>query len=469
MSFLFQIPIAMMNSLWFMSILFIIYIILKQLCKLSPSKAFILATSFEIIATLHFIYSVFTPTYKTLKLIKFQVQVSSNLNYWPSFIGLLYGIAVIAYIVYLLIDFKNIKQLKSNADYSKSPYWNQILQKLGLDQYLIGESSILKAPITFGWIDSVILLPFSILNHLSVDEVKFILLHEIAHIIRQDFIIQLLIKCCHVILLFNPFSYFFSKEINIQRELACDQWVIEKMNNPIAYAKSLFQLALVTNKERNGFLLNIIGSDKEILRRIKFINKLPSNSSHLFKQLSFAALVCIVSSIGFTSIKVKESGLVATKKLEKIPSKTIKLVSLMVQKKSLKNNVDQPIEIIELKAPINPPSPIKEEEYNAAVSNAAHWIKERENPVQFANYSGSRDSLEFDIAEKLMLRSLIQHYQLRKELLNAKLATIRSEKEAMDYLENSKEWKEVLQYEKWASTFLKRHPEVNFQDSLSRF
>ena len=53
--------------------------------------------------------------------------------------------------------------------------------------------------------------------------------------------------------------------------------------------------------------------------------------------------------------------------------------------------------------------------------------------------------------------------------MNAKLATIASEREALDFLENSKEWKEVLQYENWASTFLKRHPEVTVQDSLRRF
>jgi len=103
------------------------------------------------------------------------------------------------------------------------------------------------------------------------------------------------------------------------------------------------------------------------------------------------------------------------------------------------------------------------------VSNAANWIKAREDQFQNVNYSKQRDSLEFDITEKLLLRSLLQNYQLRKELLNAKLATISSEKEALEYLENSKEWQEVLQYENWASTYLKKHPELSRMDSLRRF
>ena len=70
---------------------------------------------------------------------------------------------------------------------------------------------------------------------------------------------------------------------------------------------------------------------------------------------------------------------------------------------------------------------------------------------------------------ELLTKFVGENYQLRKELLNAKLANIASEREAMDFLEHSKEWKEVLQYENWASTFLKRHPEVVAQDSLRRF
>jgi arsenate reductase-like glutaredoxin family protein len=128
-----------------------------------------------------------------------------------------------------------------------------------------------------------------------------------------------------------------------------------------------------------------------------------------------------------------------------------------------------PIIITPLSATINKTDPIKEEQYTEIVSKAANWIKAREDQYQFVNYSKTKDSLEFDITEKLLLRSLLQNYQLRKELLNAKLATINSEKEALDYLNSSKEWKEVLQYENWAGAYLKKHPELSITDSLRRF
>ena len=473
MSVLFQIPVAMMNSIWLMSILFALYVVLKYLFNFSPASSFLMAVGFEMLASLHFIYVVFNPSYSSFKITTIFI---GNATHWIiPFIGIVYGIALFIYIIYLFNDFKQINRLRNNADYTSSNFWNHLLQKNGLENYQIGVSSELKAPITFGWMEAVILLPISVLNQLSVEEVKYIIFHEIAHINRNDFVVQLIIKFAHSILLFNPFSYFFLKEINIQRELACDAWVLERVNNPLAYSKSLYQLALVANQEQNEFILNAIGSEKEVLTRIKFLNKLPIQSTHLVKQLAFAFLVFFFSSIDFSSkilkqtstLKQSNNNITAQVQDRKLLPNSSK--AILKKDKLVFNKYKQSIEFTTLKPSIISISPVKEEEYTAMVSKAANWIKERENPYQFINYSSSRDSIEFEIAEKLMLRSLLQNYQLRKELLNAKLANIASEREAMDFLEHSKEWKEVLQYENWASTFLKRHPEVLAQDSLRRF
>ena len=72
-------------------------------------------------------------------------------------------------------------------------------------------------------------------------------------------------------------------------------------------------------------------------------------------------------------------------------------------------------------------------------------------------------------AEKIKAKFAATSPTQRAALLNAIADSIESEKEALDYLENSKEWQEVLQYENWASTFLKRHPELSRADSLRRF
>ena len=197
MSVLFQIPVAMMNSFWLMSILFTLYVVLKYLFNFSPASSFLMAVGFEMLASLHFIYVVLNPSYSSFKITTIYI---GNATHWIiPFIGIVYGIALFIYILYLFNDFKQINRLRNNADYTSSNFWNHLLQKNGLENYQIGVSTELKAPITFGWMEAVILLPISVLNQLSVEEVKYIIFHEIAHINRNDYVVQLIIKFAHSI------------------------------------------------------------------------------------------------------------------------------------------------------------------------------------------------------------------------------------------------------------------------------
>ena len=208
MSILFQIPNAMMNSIWMMSILFVLYKVFKFVFRLSVSTSFMLAVMAEIAASIYFITSITSPHIGSYKITTIQL---SNNTFWINlipFIGVIYLISILLYSIYLLMEFKQLHNLKQSASFDQNQFWNQELSKIGLNNFQIGQSNKIQSPITFGWMDAVILLPFSILNHLTIEEVKLILLHEVAHIVRNDFMIQVIIKLAHTVLLFNPFSYF---------------------------------------------------------------------------------------------------------------------------------------------------------------------------------------------------------------------------------------------------------------------
>ena len=467
MAYLFQIPNAMLNSMWMMSILFLLYLSIQFVFKLKAARSFILAVAFECIAALYFIYSVFNPGNTSFKVTTLSFTSNPIWTNYYSYIGILYCLALLLYLIYIIVEFKQLIHLRNTADFQTNGYWKKLVANFGENEFIIGQSKDLKAPITFGWIDAVILLPISILNHLSTEEVKFILLHEIGHIIRNDFIIQLIVNGCHFILIFNPFSYFFTKEINILRELACDEWVIHQTSNPVAYSKTLYQLALITQSANNPLLLNAVGTEKELLTRIKHLHQLPVKSTSVVKKGLFALLVLIVTSIGVNTSMQSKNIITAHQEINQPVKSIVKHLSAKHLKHHNAKNAQ--VVIIKLKSNNIASAPIKDEMYNAVVSKAVNWIKVREDQYNYVNYSKARDSIEFEMAEKLLLRSVLQNYQLRKELLNAKLANIESEKEAMDFLENSKEWHEVLQYENWASTFMKRHPELAKTDSLRRF
>jgi hypothetical protein len=98
--------------------------------------------------------------------------------------------------------------------------------------------------------------------------------------------------------------------------------------------------------------------------------------------------------------------------------------------------------------------------YRDLVDQTKRWIHSLENPVSFAGfneYSVKQDSIENSIIEKLVLTAIIRNYQLKKTLLEHKLSKATNLEEATDYLMNSKEWSEMMEYEKWLREYQQKY------------
>jgi hypothetical protein len=104
------------------------------------------------------------------------------------------------------------------------------------------------------------------------------------------------------------------------------------------------------------------------------------------------------------------------------------------------------------------PSNLINKSYEEMVGKTMQWIKTRAVENQFASYQDKEDEVEYEVAEKLLMRAIFTNYQLKRELLNDRLTQAANEKEAMDYVVNSKEWEQMQQFEKWTAEFLKKHP-----------
>ncbi|MGZ3776930.1 MAG: M56 family metallopeptidase, partial [Mucilaginibacter sp.] len=105
-----------------------------------------------------------------------------------------------------------------------------------------GLSTLVDVPCVFGYVKPFILLPASIATSLSTEEIEAILLHELAHIKRNDYLVNLIQQAMQVLLFFNPFAQLIGRIINRERENACDDIVIESTKKPIVYAHALLKL-----------------------------------------------------------------------------------------------------------------------------------------------------------------------------------------------------------------------------------
>ena len=100
-----------------------------------------------------------------------------------------------------------------------------------------------------GLIRPVIFLPENLTEQISEDELEQILLHELAHLARRDDWAQLGQRLTQAVLFFHPAVHWLSKRLNLERELACDDWVVSKQGGARKrYAACLLRVASLNLK-----------------------------------------------------------------------------------------------------------------------------------------------------------------------------------------------------------------------------
>lgn len=490
MSYLVHIPIAILNSITLLGLGWILYKLIEINLQLRARTLFIIASLILWTATLSFIldisllyevYDVSIITSKQFIFSNWQYAYSDKISF---LVGLCYCISILFLLIKMMIQFHKLNELKTQADYSFSDKFKNTIQNLTHlfpTKFKIGVAPNIQSPMVFGITETIILLPISCCNQLSTQEVKFILLHELAHILRKDFFINLFIEISNVMLWFNPFSYLIINEIHLQREVDCDSFVIENENYPILYSKTLLGIASKANNWQNGLTLCAVGNNKQLLKRIQKMNGVKVKKGGIKYKTGLLLVFILTLLIQFNyTVKplnnqmVNQLPLVETKqlafndasavslltkttKVDKIskPKTTSSTSKIKVSKKQLsssdvmdQDNLENENEVLPNESSIT---------YSDVLKQTKEWLRNHQNSAQYANYSSviNRDSVENNVANVLLLASIVKSYQLKRTILEKQLRKTSNYNEANDFLMNSKEWEEVLQYEKWMEEFLR--------------
>ncbi len=129
-------------------------------------------------------------------------------------------------------------------------------------------------PTALGFFYPAIVLPTWALRDLSTDELKVVLLHELAHLRRWDDWTNLAQKFVKALFFFHPAVWWIDSRLALEREIACDDMVLEQTSNVRTYAASLVSIAekVVAEKMRMGRALALaqsaLGRVKEVSQRI---------------------------------------------------------------------------------------------------------------------------------------------------------------------------------------------------------
>ena len=88
----------------------------------------------------------------------------------------------------------------------------------------------------------VILLPVGLATSLPIDQVEAILAHEMAHIRRNDYLINLLKSLIEVVFFYHPVIWWISSTLETEREHCCDDITIRICGNEKSLQKALLNL-----------------------------------------------------------------------------------------------------------------------------------------------------------------------------------------------------------------------------------
>lgn len=217
---------------------------------------------------------------------------------------------LVGFVVHALADLANIAyswRLRAQATPTTNG-WQVITDRLrdtlAIKQTVrLLESPAVSSLCTMGHWRPVILLPLGLLTQLPREQLEALLLHELAHIRRHDYLVNLLQSVFRHLLFFNPAVLWICRRIDQERENACDDIAITYCGNPKQFAAGLASIAEI-NLRQNA-VLAARGRKNLLLARIQRLFTPVVGESRIAERLSAvgcAAGLAIAMNVNATDI-----------------------------------------------------------------------------------------------------------------------------------------------------------------------
>ncbi len=213
--------------------------------------------------------------------------------------------------VQLLIGLRGIYILRHKGLRPAGAYWVNRLNQLAASVQLtkpvtLMQSAIAKVPMVTGHLKPIILLPLGVITALPKDEIEAILLHELAHIRRKDYLVNMLQNICEIVFFFNPAVLWVSSLIKDERENCCDDIAIANVKN-----KKQFIHALISFQEYNltttNYAVGLPGRKNHLLNRVTRIITNTNKTLNNMEKTLLATGIVIISFITLAFAHAKQT------------------------------------------------------------------------------------------------------------------------------------------------------------------
>lgn len=266
----------------------------------------------------------------------------------PQYIEMVFPYLVLSYSIGLIIQslivvqgYRKVQALKKSTYTVIPETWKSLFENLKKELHIKKEISFrlsdhVTVPLVIGFFRPVILFPIALAAQMDLKQVETILIHELSHIRRNDYLFNLIKTMIDTILFFNPFVWLAGRLINIEREHACDDLVIKLTHTPLTYAHALLTLELITDQSRPVLALAATGANQHLYQRIKRITDMKTTYANSRQKLFAVTLTfATIISLAWINPAEKEKTISTTAKTkDMIPGSTQILPQDTIKKKA---------------------------------------------------------------------------------------------------------------------------------------
>jgi beta-lactamase regulating signal transducer with metallopeptidase domain len=230
-----------------------------------------------------------------------QFPLELNAGAWPTRIFTFWGIVAVVMFVRLFASYIILERRKHRA------HATERLRRWPIRALI---SRDISSPMAAGLFRPAILLPERLLAELDDHELEQIRVHETAHLLRRDDIALLIERTVEAFFALHPVVRWITRQIDLEREIACDDFVVEQTGQARPYATCLTRVVEIAGGMRSSIVAAAATEERSHLARR--IEMLLDKSRHKGTRLLKIRLsLMVVALIALTIVATRSPGIVA--------------------------------------------------------------------------------------------------------------------------------------------------------------
>ncbi len=223
-------------------------------------------------------------------------QLKSMLEVAMPYLVLGWMVGVLGLSMWRLGGWTQIQFLKRRmvkpVDTSWQDKLKNLTERLGITRTVrMLESALVEVPTVVGWLKPIILIPASSLMGVTPQQLEAILLHELAHIRRFDYLVNLLQTLAETLGFYHPAVWWVSRRIRVERENCCDDLAARALGDKVRYARAL---ATMEETRQRSPQLALAANRSNLLHRVSRLLGISTPEQNHFGWLTALASILLI-------------------------------------------------------------------------------------------------------------------------------------------------------------------------------